>query len=221
MKVLDRLHIMLNEPGSITGTPKRRFARRLARSMLLLAMFAGATLAYGFLEFVSRVGEMETEVGQRADGVIALTGGAERIADALSVLAEGRARRLLITGVFPQTSDNDLIRQAGHVELFQCCVDVDRQALNTVGNALEASRWVAANAYRSLIVVTSSYHMPRAMLELRRRMPEIEIIPHPVVTDGFRAERWWHEPANAKVLIWEYAKLLGAQIRRWFFPKAA
>ena len=180
----------------------RRFVRAalwtFAAALLLLA--AGFGL---FRQQALRSADLETA---RADGIVALTGGTARIDSALALLAEGRARRLLITGVHPQTSQRQLEQLTGaSPALFQCCIDIDRSALDTRGNAEEAQRWAAANGVRRLLVVTSDYHMPRAMLEFERRMPEVTLLPRPVASPEAGAAAW-------RLWLSEYAKYLLALI---------
>ncbi len=181
-----------------------------------LAAFLG-----GFVVFVNTLKRQETQFGRHVDAVIALTGGADRIADALSILAEGRARRLLITGVHPNTTEASLIRHSGNKDLFACCVDIDRQALNTLGNAREASRWAREKGARSLMLVTSSYHMPRALIELRRFSPGAIIVPSPVISESGHPANWRRDPALARLLLIEYVKYLRARLRQWYDPLPA
>ena len=94
-----------------------------------------------------------------------------------------------------------------------CCVDVGHEALNTVGNAEETRAWAADRGYRSLLVVTSSYHMPRAMLELRRHMPDVRLIAAPVVTERLQDMRLWNDLPLLRTLGQEYAKFLVAYVR--------
>jgi uncharacterized SAM-binding protein YcdF (DUF218 family) len=104
--------------------------------------------------------------------------------------------------------------------VFACCVDLDRSAVNTLGNATEARRWAHGRGFRSLIVVTSAYHMPRAMAELGHQLPEVKLIPFPVVTDKMRDGHWWSNPATARLLISEYAKFILAMMRMRINPDA-
>ncbi len=95
---------------------------------------------------------------------------------------------MLITGVHPTTRLEELSKRVpGHDRMFHCCVDIDREATNTIGNAVETRRWARERGFNSLIVVTSSYHIPRAMAEVSHQLPDATLIPYPVVTDRQRA----------------------------------
>jgi uncharacterized SAM-binding protein YcdF (DUF218 family) len=132
----------------------------------------------------------------------------------VELLASGRGRRLLITGVGATTNTAELMRLApDHQRWFGCCIDLDYAAANTVGNAVETRRWARERGFRSLVVVTSGYHMPRAMLEISHRLPDVTLIPFPVVTGQIRAEPWWQHPGTAKLLVFEYLKYLAAAAR--------
>jgi uncharacterized SAM-binding protein YcdF (DUF218 family) len=175
----------------------------------------------GFWWFVWSVPTHEVELGGSADGIVVLTGGSSRVADAIELLSAGRGKRLLITGVHRATTTAAIARVTpAYGPLISCCVDLDHSAVNTVGNALETERWARTHRIRSLIVVTSNYHMPRAMAELGRRLPDVALIPFPVVTEKMRAERWW-SPATAKLLLSEYLKYIFAQLRMRLEPVLA
>jgi uncharacterized SAM-binding protein YcdF (DUF218 family) len=85
--------------------------------------------------------------------------------------------------------------------------------VNTVGNAAETRRWAKSRGFKSLIVVTSNYHMPRSMAELSRQLPDIALIPFPVISDKLRDESWWTSPPAARLLLTEYVKYMVAQVR--------
>lgn len=195
----------------------RRKGRRLRRALGVAAavvVFGVAALTVGFLKFAERIQTHEVSLSRNADGIVVLTGGSSRIADALELLGTGHGKRLLISGVHRATTAREIARlMPAYRPLFSCCVDLDRSAVNTVGNALETRRWVTDRGFRSLIVVTSSYHMPRSMAELGRQLPDVTLVPFPVVTEKLKTDAWWASPATARLLVSEYLKYLLAHVR--------
>jgi uncharacterized SAM-binding protein YcdF (DUF218 family) len=201
--------------------PKRPFAmlRLLARVVALLALGAALAFGGGFLWFVQHVATEEAPLERNADGIVVLTGGASRIADAIDLLAAGHGKRLLISGVHRATSSREIARAVPrHEGLLACCVDLDHWAVNTSGNATETKRWVKSRNFQSLIVVTSNYHMPRSMAELAHQLPDVTLIPFPVVSDKLRTDSWWSSPATMKLLVSEYVKYMVAQVRMRLEP---
>ena len=160
---------------------RRRLRRRGAAvsasgflSFCLVVLLFGA----GFLWFVRLMPTSEVAPAGNADGIVVLTGGAFRINDALDLLAAGRGQRLLISGVNPATRSREISRlMPEHRHWFACCVDLDHSATNTIGNAIETRRWAKARGFKSLIVVTSNFHMPRAMAELAHQLPDVTLDP--------------------------------------------
>ena len=192
-----------------------RFGRIAAIVLAAAFLVAGGAFALGLAGFVRALDHVEREPAFPADGIVALTGGAQRIEDAIELLSRGFGRRLLITGVNLRT-DRDAIARLSPSQrgLVECCVDLDYRAQNTVGNAVETGRWTRENGFRSLIVVTSNYHMPRTMTELDRVLPETRKAGHSVVTPALDTRRWWASPAAIRVLSSEYVKYLAASLRR-------
>src|SRR5712671_7106273 len=142
-----------------------RWLRFLTRAAMLILVATAAVICGGFVWFVYHVPAEEVSLDRNADGIVALTGGASRIADAIELLASGRGKRLLISGAYRATNSKEISRLNPEFDRWvRCCVDFDR-SLNTLGNALETKRWAESRGFRSLIVVTSNYHMPRALAE--------------------------------------------------------
>lgn len=187
---------------------------RPAPAVLALCLAIAIGLAGGFVAFVFQATQVADRDGPRAEAIVAMTGGSSRLSDAVSLLGTGQGRRLLISGVNPMVSERELARLIpGSAALMQCCIDLDHRALNTLGNAMETGRWVRTNGFRSVLVVTSSYHMPRTMLELQRVLPDVRLIAHPVSTEAMKRNVWWKDPPSLKILGFEYAKYLMAAVR--------
>jgi uncharacterized SAM-binding protein YcdF (DUF218 family) len=190
----------------------------IARWIGFLTMAAGATglilLGVGFVWFVSSISSDEVSLDTKADGIVALTGAAARIPDAIELLATERGKRLLITGVYRATSSREIARITPlYSKYFACCIDLDRSALNTFGNALETRRWAREHNFNSLIVVTSNWHMPRAMAELAHQLPDVALIAYPVISEKVKTEPWWSNTDTARLLLAEYLKYLFALMR--------
>ena len=174
-------------------------------------------VAAGFFIFAYSVSVMPSGVSASADGIVALTGDEDRISEAVRLLAEGKAKRLLISGVNKSTRAPEIITlnaaTGKEARLFRCCVDLDKRALNTEDNASETTAWVRQKGFRSLIVVTSDYHMPRALTEIGHQLPRVALVPFPVVTDKLRAEPWWQNSTTTRLLLLEYVKYIFANVR--------
>jgi uncharacterized SAM-binding protein YcdF (DUF218 family) len=181
---------------------------RTLAALLVLAMLWGV----GLFAFASRV-EHSTPAPDpgRAQGIVALTGGSNRRLQAgMTLLQEGRGQRLLISGVYRKTTREQIRRDARAVvgPIYDCCVDLGFEAIDTLGNARETAQWARARGYDRLILVTADYHMPRALLELRGAMPSVELTPYPVATEDVDARIWWRSAQGRKLMAMEYSKYL-------------
>ena len=144
----------------------------------------------------------EVAARRNADGIVVLTGAASRIPDAIELLAAERGKRLLISGVYRNTRSTEIARLTPlYSKYFSCCIDLDRSALNTFGNAIETRRWAREHNFNSLIIVTSNWHMPRAMNELAHQLPDVTLIAYPVISEKVKNEPWWQNGATARLLI--------------------
>ena len=205
--------------------PARRglLARAGAALRRLIVLGTGLGLVagvLGFFWFLARVPAEEVPPDRKAEGIVVLTGGAARINDAIELLAAERGHRLLITGVNPTTHTAELARLTPQYrKLFECCIDLDRSAMNTIGNAVETRRWARARGFHSLLVVTSAYHMPRAIAELEHELPDVTLIEFPVWTERQRQNPWWTDGATARLVISEYLKYVYTVVRIHVVPR--
>ena len=185
--------------------------------------------AAGLFAFAARV-QQSTPLPDPlpAEGIVVLTGANsnQRIAAAVDLLAERLGARVLVSGVNRDVSREQLRRSSRTVRrLYDCCVDLGFTAADTVGNARETADWAKAMRYRSLIVVTSDYHMPRAMLELRAVLrPPMVLQTYAVATPALKARGWWRSPRAARLMVVEYCKylaILGREAVLGLGPRAA
>jgi uncharacterized SAM-binding protein YcdF (DUF218 family) len=197
-------------PNAAIRRPRGRL-----RAIITGALAVGFVCAgFGFIAFLSQLRGAEEKPVRNADGIVVLTGGASRVSDAMDLLAAGYGKRLLISGVHPTNDVSDISRTLpDNHKLLNCCVDLDRSAINTRSNAAETRRWARERGFKSLIVVTSNYHMPRAIVELSHAMPDVTLIPFAVVGERWRDEPWWTSGTTLRLLLSEYAKYVAAEVR--------
>jgi uncharacterized SAM-binding protein YcdF (DUF218 family) len=193
--------------------------RRVRRALPSLLTVALAALIAGFYVFAARLETYGTiahgAAGAGADAVVVLTGGEDRITAGIELVEKRPGQRLLISGVNPRiTSVADLARHlGGHDRVLKCCVDLGHHARDTTGNAEEARDWARAKGYRSLVIVTSSYHMPRSLTEFAIAMPNVALVPHPVPSRHYHLDAWWRHFPTARLLAGEYLKYITSLAR--------
>jgi uncharacterized SAM-binding protein YcdF (DUF218 family) len=179
---------------------------------MVITLLIAASLDFGF--FLSHVAQQGADPHLKADGIAVLTGARERITAAAPLLAEGKGKRLLISGVHERTHLADLLRIEPALEPFtSCCLDLGRKATNTIGNAQEVTAWARAKSYRSLWLVTSDYHMPRALLELQQASPDLVIYPWPVSSAHEGGFTLWRDATVWRLILSEWVKFHVVRLR--------
>ncbi len=183
----------------------------LVAILVVLAIWLAGLAA--FADRVTRLTPAQSPA--EADGIVALTGRSDlRLHAAADLLEAGKARRMLISGVNRRVRRADLQALTHSPRpLFDCCVDLGFTAEDTIGNAREAADWARGMRYRSLILVTADYHMPRALLELRASAPEVAIEAYPVATPELDVRRWSATTVGARRMMAEYSKYLAILVR--------
>jgi uncharacterized SAM-binding protein YcdF (DUF218 family) len=193
-----------------------RFLKVLLTISILAVGIPGLIWACGFIVFTGVISAMiEPENPEATDAIIVLTGGTNRVSRGLDLLAEGKAKELMISGVHKDVKQAELLKIWGYKKpLNDCCITLGHEAGNTIGNAIEARKWVDETSSKSIRLITATYHMPRALLEFRHALPNVTIIPHPVIPENFqpRSAEFW------KLSFLEYHKLLMSTVRVFFFP---
>lgn len=166
-------------------------SRAWVRSVLIVLAVCAAGWGGGFAWFARMVDQPDRPPPEHADGIVALTGAAGRVDLALHLLATRRADHLLLSGIGGGTELPTLGRMAGvDTAKFAGAITLGRYAASTRGNAVETAAWAKQNSIASLIVVTSNYHMPRALAELHQTLPDIQLYPLPATSGrlGWRLE---------------------------------
>ena len=173
----------------------------------------------GLYDFYRQIPTQVSRDERKTDAIIVLTGGKDRVIEGILLLKQNYAPKIFISGVGKETTIAELLEIQGLSEqeikkLNLGKFSVGRAAVNTIGNAREAENWIRQNNIRSIRLVTSSYHMPRALLEFKKRMPGLVIIPHPVIPVDFNRDNWRNDELSRRFILREYTKYLMAKIGR-------
>lgn len=179
------------------------------RALTILGVLVAIYLA-GFLLFVATLPERPTQK-LKADGIVALTGGDARVDAAVALFEGGEGKRLLISGVNKVSSKQELKQIANGGRRFDCCADIGYAAEDTYGNAEETAAWTTKHHFKSLIVVTASYHMPRSLRLFHALMPGVKLIAYPVEPAGVDMREWWR-PGTLHLLHNEYLKYVASLV---------
>ena len=186
--------------------------RSLAWWAGVLILVASLAWGFGFALFLHEATQ-PSEPPAQADGIVALTGGADRIETALRLLAEGRARALLVSGTGGGAELAELARRAGlDPAPWESRVTLGRKATSTRGNAAETAEWARENGIRSLMVVTAAYHMPRALTELGRMLPGVALYPVAVIPPPINGAAVLLDAGMLRLMAEEYTKWLVARL---------
>jgi len=181
---------------------------RIFLSVIVLALLG---YALGFVLFVSSLPNTPASL-PKADGIVALTGGGERLDTAVSLLEHGVGKRLLVSGVSQETTKETVGKMSDGGSRFRCCADIGYAAEDTHGNAEEAAAWTRENHFHSLVIVTGRYHMPRTMKEFSALLPNVALIAYPVNQNRIDLGDWWRHPRTIGLLHREYAKYLATLV---------
>lgn len=188
---------------------RRSRLRRFIRSLILLCVITLGAFSGGFLWFADSVASMRPPEGAKGDAIIVLTGGYQRIEQAVGLLRDGVGKRLLISGVNPATTRTQIRKMTqGSSDMFSCCVDMGYKAIDTIGNANEAASWIRDHGYSAIIVVTNNYHMHRSLHELRNASPQTQFIAYPVISADLARTNWFAEPDVVRTMLYEYMKFV-------------
>ena len=176
---------------------------------IFLCLWTGA-----FLTFMTDVENRPPTLPHDIGGIVVLTGTPARLTAGGDLLKQNDDARLLVSGVNSKVTRETLRQATGQSsELMDCCVDLGRLARNTEGNAYETSLWAKSNNFNSLAIVTSAYHMPRSLVELKRQMPDIKLIAYPVASDTLELTGWLKNPRAFMVLAGEFNKYVFSLVR--------
>ena len=194
------------------ASPSQRSGKWFGRGTLVTLLASAVVLFLTFFVIFANSLPTPPDDVPKADGIVIFTGTAtERIGTGLQLLSQDKGQRLFISGVYEnQTFETVMAMAPEGRQDIKCCIDLDYEAGNTVENAEETALWAGIHGYKSLILVTSAQHIPRAFLELRRTMPTVKLSAWPVVPENVHIDRWWAYSGTTSLLMGEYMRYLWA-----------
>jgi len=162
----------------------------------------------GLVGFVSAVPRTVSDPASRTEAIVVPTSGYGRLLSGLELLRAGQAEQLFISAAYSGVTLLDLVGK-NREDLPDCCVEIGH-------NAEDTAAWMAAHGFQILRLVTGNYHMPRAILEFRRAMPDVRLVANPIFPQHVKVDDWWRYRGTAGLLASEYVKYLLALIRMPF-----
>ncbi len=161
----------------------------------------------GFLYFCHQINHYPKDETTKTDAIVVLTGGRNRIKEALLLLDIGLSEKLLISGVEKNISLKEILQKQQLNIPEKGIVHLEKNSTNTVENARESAEWIRSNNISSIRLVTSNYHTPRSLEEFYYQNQTLKIIPHPVFS-GYVRKRWWRSFRSFYLMASEYNKFL-------------
>lgn len=198
----------------------RRRSIGLFTRTLLVVLAVILPIAVGFVHFMANLPPPTSDMSE-TDAIVVLTGGSDRIPAALSLLQEGKAKKLFVSGVHRGVDVDALLRVDGDPSqkpdaALAKRIDLGDMAADTFGNSVESVAWMRANHFKTMRLVTADYHMPRALIEFRMEAPDLQIVANPIRPSRTQNTPWWRDRPMFGLLLGEYGKYLVAKWRYLF-----
>lgn len=186
--------------------------RFFLKTFVALVLILGIGWCYGLYHFLGRISHC-TIPADKTDAIVIFTGGKGRIPQGLDLLTIYPNTPILVSGVGHDIHSLPLVQKpqkdiAGDITL-------GHEARDTLGNAQETKKWAQARGIRSIRLVTSHYHMPRSLLLLQNAMPDVLIIPHPIISESFESDTWWNNQKLYRMIVAEYNKHLVISLKEF------
>ena len=183
------------------------------KCFLLMSVISISLLWFGgFLVFSQYIKKTQDSL-LKTDAIVVLTGGKNRIAEALKLFNNDMAEILIISGVSDKVSLKELQKENKTIlTRNKGQIIIGREATNTNQNAIEVSDAIRRNNVKSIRLVTSYYHMPRSKAEILAHNPDVNIVIHPVYSQNV-SSKWWKKWNSFKLIASEFNKFIYVYIK--------
>ena len=173
----------------------------------------------GLIEYKDKILSNITYISKKSSNIVILTGGTNRIKDGLKIVNKFEKSstfnsKILVSGTGKGFTKISLAKNIDFdFNLIECCIELDSISTNTYSNAFETLKWVKKNNISEFILITSNYHMPRAFLEFKYRMPNLKIFTYPITPKKHNINNWLSSFQTFSLVLSEYCKFLVANLR--------
>ena len=173
----------------------------------------------GLVEYKDKILSNITYISKKSSNIVILTGGTNRIKDGLKIVNKFEKSstfnsKILVSGTGKGFTKMSLAKNIDFdFNLIECCIELDSISTNTYSNAFETLKWVKKNNISEFILITSNYHMPRAFLEFKYRMPNLKIFTYPITPKKHNINNWLGSFQTFSLVLSEYCKFLVANLR--------
>lgn len=187
----------------------------LSCGLIAFALWLGGLV--WFTRSIDAIGEGVPSV--KADAIVVLTGGSNRLQKGFDLLDAGYGSKMFISGVYQGVAVKELLHlwKKDSDNKLQDAVTLGFDADDTIGNAIESAAWLKTNKAERFYLVTANYHLKRALLEFRMEKAG-EAIPYPVTPEGLDMRDWWRNKQHRSLIVREYSKYVFTLIRSAVTP---
>ena len=175
------------------------FKALLSLFMLTLLIITALFVDFTYKTFSARPSQVQV------DAIVVLAGGKGRIEEGIRLFREGRGTWLFLVGVDPTVRKADLYRpKSGDPPSDN--VILEKMSRNTLENAIYGRDVLVEHKVRSVLLITSRYHLKRSAILFRNALPpEVALYSHPVDSSNVK-EEWWHHVGTFRLLFSEFYK---------------
>jgi len=175
----------------------------------------------GLVEYKKKIITSIKYTISNSPNIVILTGGTNRIKDGLNIISKFDKLstldyKILVSGTgkgFTKLSLKNKLTFNFDFNLIECCIELDSVSTNTYSNAHETLKWVKKNNIKEFILITSNYHMPRAVLEFRNKMPNLRIFTYSITPEKHNINMWLNSFQTFSLILSEYCKFLLTNLR--------